>query len=375
MKILYIGNYEDGTGWGEAAIHNIMCLSKNSEVTVVPRSITFNGCRNKNGVPQEIRMLEDNDLRNVDICVQHTLPSLYSYQRGFKNVGIYYSETNNIDSMLWHKYINLLDSSVVCNKQMAQAASQSGVTKPIAVCPIPINYDFYQNIEPSTTIKDIETSFNFCFVGEMTKRKNISTILRAFHTEFHPSENVNLFLKLNIPGLNSKEILAKFDDVNKGVTDGLKIRNNYKKIAVVTGMLDKMALASIMKQCHIFVCSSFGEAWCIPAMEAMAMGIPVIYPAQTGMEDFCYGWSVATDETICHGAVDSMPEIYSSFDTWQEMNTMDLMYIMRASFEAWNTMRDLFAVKQEKARRQALLYSYENIGKTLKGAICHPQNM
>lgn len=375
MKILYIGNYKDGTGWGEAATHNILCLSRVPEVTVVPRAITFNNFRNKDNMPTEIAMLEDNDLSNVDICVQHTLPNLYSYQRGFKNVGIYYSETSSIDTMLWHKYINLLDSSVVCNHQMVKAAAMSGVVKPIGVCPIPIDYEFYQNVESVANIKEIESSFNFCFVGELTKRKNISTLLRAFHTEFHPSENVNLLLKLNIPGKNSKEILTSFDEMNKGITDGLKIRKNYKKIAVVTGMLDKTALASIMKQCHVFVCSSFGEAWCIPAMEAMALGLPVIYPDKTGMEDFCSGWSVKTDETICHGAVDAIPEIYSSFDTWQEINIMDLMYIMRSSFEAWSRMRDLFEVTQKKARRQASLYSYENIGKTLKEAICRPESM
>ena len=40
MKVLYIGHYKDGTGWGGAAIDNILALDAVG-VKVVPRAITF----------------------------------------------------------------------------------------------------------------------------------------------------------------------------------------------------------------------------------------------------------------------------------------------------------------------------------------------
>ena len=40
MKVLYISNYMDGTGWGNAAINNILALDSVG-VEVVPRAITF----------------------------------------------------------------------------------------------------------------------------------------------------------------------------------------------------------------------------------------------------------------------------------------------------------------------------------------------
>ena len=40
MKVLYIGHYKDGTGWGSAAIDNILALDAVG-VKVVPRAITF----------------------------------------------------------------------------------------------------------------------------------------------------------------------------------------------------------------------------------------------------------------------------------------------------------------------------------------------
>jgi glycosyltransferase involved in cell wall biosynthesis len=369
MKILYIGNYNDGTGYGNGAISNMLALDS-AGFEVAPRSITFNNNLFRESVPQRILELEDNDLRNIDICVQHTLPSMYSYCNGFENIGCYYSETNHIDSMMWHKYINLMDRAWVCNTQMERVAKSSGVTVPIINAPIAIDMDSCLNHNSNFTISELDNSFNFCFVGELTKRKNITTILKAFHSEFHPSENVNLFLKLNSPGLSSSQTLEKFKEVDDGILRGLKIRKNYKRVIPLTGMLRHPDLMSVVSQCHVFVCASYGEAWCIPALEAMANGLPVIYPEKTGLSDYCHGWPVETREVICSGAVDSHPEVYSALDSWQEIDTDKLMQAMRFAFQAWSYMPDLFKIQQEKAKSQAYLNSVKNVGVLLKRLIC-----
>lgn len=368
-KILYCGNYNDGTGYGNGAISNILALDS-AGVTVVPRPISFNNNLFRVATPKRILELEDNDLSNIDICIQHGIPTVFSYSSGFENIGCYYSETNHIDSMMWHKYINLMDRVLVCNKQMEKTAISSGVTVPIINAPLSIDIKKYENPGDSFRIKELNTSFNFCFVGEFSKRKNITTILRAFYTEFHPSENVNLLLKINSPGLNSKQTLDKFSEINDGVLKGLKIRETYKSVIPVTGMLTHEDLISVMSQCHTFVCASYGEAWCIPALEAMALGMPVIYPELTGMSEYCHGWGVETKEVPCSGAIDAHPEIYSALDTWQEIDTNRLIYAMRFAFQAWDCMPDLFKIQQQKAKTQASLYSRENVGVILKREIC-----
>ena len=40
MKVLYIGHYRDGTGWGNAALNNILSLDAVG-IDVVPRAITY----------------------------------------------------------------------------------------------------------------------------------------------------------------------------------------------------------------------------------------------------------------------------------------------------------------------------------------------
>ena len=46
MKVLYISNYKDGTGWGNAATDYILAMDSVG-IDVVCRSISFNGERVK----------------------------------------------------------------------------------------------------------------------------------------------------------------------------------------------------------------------------------------------------------------------------------------------------------------------------------------
>jgi glycosyltransferase involved in cell wall biosynthesis len=358
-KVLYVSNYNDGTGWGNSALYNILALDS-AGVRVVPRAITFNGSKTTH---PRIRQLEQDDLTNVDVCIQHTLPTLYTYNSAFKNIGLYETETNDFQYSQWPKFINIMDEAWVPNHQAKEASLTSGVKIPIKVAPHAIDYNKYQKIEKTAVISELQTSFNFCFVGELVTRKDITSLLIAFHTEFHPSENVNLFLKLSAPGLDSEQTLEEFNKLNDKVTKGLKLRNKYKSPVLMTGMLPEGHLLSLMKHCQCFVCTSHGEAWCIPAMEAMAMGMRVIYPKKSGMADFVHnsGWAVDSISSPCYGALDSLSETYSSFDTWENIDIKSFQIAMRSAYmkrEApdWQTL----------PKEYAKMYDYKTIGLRLK---------
>lgn len=364
-KLLYCGNYLDGTGWGNASLMNILALDA-AGVRVVPRAITFNGYAAKDRVHPRIKQLEEDDLSNIDVCIQHTLPPLYVYDSNFKNIGLYETETNDLQYSQWPKYINILDEAWVPNRQARLASEFSGVKIPVKIAHHSIDYDRYQKIEKTMTVDGLENSFNFCFVGEMVTRKDLTSLLIAFHTEFHPSENVNLFLKLSAPGLNSEQTVTEFYKLDDKVTAGLKIRSKYKKPYVVAGMLDERSLYSIMKQCHCFVTTSHGEAWCIPALEAMAMGMQVIYPDGSGMADFAMGTPVACHTSPCYGAVDSLPEVYSAFDTWQNVNIISLQSAMRSMYMKYQFGPDIWGYDP---KAKAAEFDYKVVGQKLKGLI------
>ena len=92
MKALYIGHYKDGTGWGNAALNNILALNV-AGVDVVPRPITYELEDKVNN--EVIEKLEQKDPTNCDIVIQHTLPSNYCYDGRFKkNIGVLCAESS-----------------------------------------------------------------------------------------------------------------------------------------------------------------------------------------------------------------------------------------------------------------------------------------
>ena len=363
MKVVYIGNYNDGTGWGNACLNNILALHS-AGVNVVPRAITFNDSDTTSN--KIVAQLEDQSERGADVCIQHTLPSLYHCNKSIKNIGVFYTETSTFSESMWQKYVNLMDEAWVANSQMVQASLASGVKIPIEICPLPIELENYSDAKDCANVGEFDGCFNFCFIGEFVKRKNLESLLRAYHTEFHPSEPVNLFLKLSMPNIDSEQALGVFDNFSQSVRAGLKIRKDYRKEIAITGMLEQRHLISLMSKTDCFVMPSYGEAWCIPALESMALGVPVIHTQGTGMDDFCSGWSVQSRSTRCYLANDSLDNVYTSLTSWQEIDIEALASTMRIAYETYKNDKQEWNKMKEMAKQKAQNYSIQKIGQKMK---------
>ena len=358
MKVLYIGNYRDGTGWANACAGNILALDA-AGIDVVPRAITFNN--SKGGCHERILELEDNSEIGCDICIQHTLPHLYSYNSKFKNIGFIETETSNFVESSWQHHANLMDKILVPVNSSKSACIRSGVKKPIEIAPHCLDvskYQDYKNSNQGSKIEQLLNTFNFAFVGEFVERKNIQALARAFHAEFDYDEPVNLYVKTSNQALDY--VQNYFDQIRRG----LKIRKKYKEEIVICGQLAKEDYVSVLSQCHSFVMPSRGEGFCIPALEAMSLGIPVIYTKGTAMDDFCEGCGVDSYNTPCFGAMSSLDYLYTANEKWREIDVEKLMFCMRQAFMKWNT-------EEEKEQRknvysQAEKFSHKQVGMRLK---------
>jgi glycosyltransferase involved in cell wall biosynthesis len=329
MKVLYINNYRDGTGWANAGINNMLALDA-AGVDVVPRAITFND--KDGGYPERLRELEVKHAKrssnvDCDVVVQHTLPHLYSYDNNYKNIGFLAVESYDFGKTNWQRHINLMDELWVPNKQSAETAKRSGVKIPIKVVPHSLDMNSYQNTEGSK-IKELETTFTFGFAGEFVERKNIKALVKAFHMEFNPREPVTLLLK------TSKTTLEEVQVYCNTIKKGLKLRNAYKEETVVVGMMEHRDYVSVMSQINCFVVPSRGEAFCIPALECMALGIPTIYTEDTGV-DYAVGHSVPSQWEPCFGAVDTLPNLDTSDTKWKEIDILKLAQTMRMVYNKY----------------------------------------
>ena len=353
MKVLYIGHYKDGTGWGDAAINNILAMDS-AGIEVVPRAITYNNGDSE--VPERIKQLELKTSRGCDICVQHTLPVNYTYNSDFKNIGFVATESENFKDSGWQKNLNIMDEVWVPSQYSKDSCINSGVTSKVNIVPHSLDVESYKQNTNGNKIQELLNTFNFGFIGEFIERKNIKALVRAFHSEFGQREPVNLLIKTSNTNLES---FKKYCD---SIKRGLKLRGRYKEEVVICGRLDKKDYISVLSQCHCFVMPSRGEGFCIPALEAMSVGVPSLFTSGIALEEFCTGGSVDSYSEPCFGGVESLGNLYTANSDWKEISVKDLQRKMREAFE---NRKNTEQIKQQ-CYEQASEYSHKNIGKKIK---------
>ncbi len=358
MKVLYIGNYKDGTGWGNAALGNILSM-RAANIEVVARAITYRVDDLGSSSPIEVIDAENMSRSGCDIVVQHVLPRYYSYNGDYKkNVGYLDLESYNIRPTGWHRYCNMMDEMWVPSEDTKRLLEDSGVNVPIKIVPHAIDIKEIENHKRTSEIPALQGLFTFGFIGEFIERKNVKALVQAFHMEFDPREPVNLLIK------TSGKDMQFIEGYLRGVRNGLRIRNNYRKEVVVTGMLNKNEYFTLMNQIDCFVMPSRGEAFCIPAVEAMALGKNSIYTASTGM-DHLLGWGVASHKVPCFGALESMTGLDTAMSTWREIDVLELCKTMRSAYNTLSQPSDL-AARKTAAISEAQKFGYTEVGQTIR---------
>lgn len=367
-KVIYVGNYRDGTGWGNAALNNILAMDSVG-IDVIPRCISFGG--NPVIVPEKILELEQKDSGGAEVCIQHTLPPLYHANKNFKNIALYETESDFIGDAMWNKFINLLDEAWVPNQRGLETSHYSGVKIPVEVVPHCLDITQYNRSDDGKIeIPELDGTFNFLFIGEMVERKNLEALLKAFHSEFHPTENARLVIKTSIPNVPPEHQFDIAAEFTTNVKDRLKIRNNYSGDVIICDRIDRVDYLALIKQCHCFVMPSRGEACCIPALEAGALGVPVLYTSNNGMEDYVdvgsRANSILSTKTPCYNSMDTIPDLHTGMGSWQEISVLRLREEMRKIYRTYNQTRPSYDELCEKQRKKSEEFSYEKVGEIIK---------
>ena len=375
MKVLYISNYKDGTGWGNAATDYILAMDSVG-IDVVCRSISFNG--GKGDVHPRILELEKKSSRHSNICIQHLLPHMLDYNGRFeKNIALYESETSNFKSSRWTEYINTMDEAWVVNKQMSEASLVSGVESPIRIIPHTFDTSKYdKEYEPlDIPYMDTENRFVFYFIGEAIRRKNIFALIKAFHLEFDVDEPVDLIIKASKGGMSDEDCGKYIKELCDTVKENLKLypsNDLYKSEFITTGFLDNEKMMRFHRTMDCFVMPSYGEAWCLPAFDAMAMGSTPICTNVGGMSDFLSdGGGILVDGVLepAFGMTETFQDLYTGREDCMSVDIRKLQKAMRRMYYLASNSDSKYTNLQKQGREIADKYSYENIGNRIKEAL------
>ena len=377
MKVLYIGHYREGTGWGVAATNYILAMDSVG-INVVPRAVKLNDIQVQ--LPPRLLELENEDSTGCDVCIQHVLPHLMDFNPRFKkNIALYATETSNFRSSTWPRRINTMDEAWVINNQMVTASLNSGVTIPIKVIPHASNFEKFAQRHKKINLPIPDGNFIFYSICEFDKRKNLEAFITAFHLEFERNDSVSILIKTNKHGLSPDQCAQEVQNLCNRIKTELKLypsSNDYKEDFIITDYLSDIDLERIHQSCHCFVMPSYGEAWCIPAFDAMGFGKTPICTNVGGMTDFIDDGGVLVEGRLepVKGALDTLSDLFTGKEEWISINVQALRLEMRRMYESYklgadDPQPDSYFHISSRGLNNAIKYSYENIGKRIEEAL------
>ena len=170
-----------------------------------------------------------------------------------------------------------------------------------------------------------EESFNenryFLYVGNRRKHKNFDGLLQAFSlfaNEFDKSEE----FQLHVTGDPSMECISR-----------LSVLNIKDKVKFLGSNLSDYDLAGKYKKAVALIIPSYYEGFGMPALEAMAIGTPVIASNCTSLPEVLDGAGILIDPNDVVTISDAMTAIVSDSKLQADCRAAGLR---RAKFYSWD---------------------------------------
>lgn len=351
-KTLIISHHRQlNTGWAKVAIDYIMAMD-NAGLDISVRPLLLS--EPESNIPDRIKELEQKPIRECKTLIQIVLPHHLEYNSNFKCIAVFFSECDRLPSE-WSTRLNMMDEVWVCNNQMMEAIINSGVKTKIRVILPPVNTEKYQRTYPKLQILSSQLSgnFSFYFIGELNKRKNLSCVIKAFHSEFDTNEPVSLVIKSSKFGASPNEVANNIQKISDEIKIGLKKYQNpnyYKRELVITNNMSDTDLLSLHSTCDCLVNASTGEAYGQPIIDAMGLGKLAIVNSVGGPKDYVIGENeiknnkkskkkangLTLTEHIrepAYGMLETFPFLFTSEETWLVPSTRELQERMRTAYE------------------------------------------
>ncbi len=371
-KVLYISHMREASGWGTAAITNMLALESVS-FEVVARAVKL-GLPTPS-LPSEILEMENKSSSGCECVIQHVLAHHISYNGNFrKNIGMFATETDSLGLSGWDHYANLMSEIVVFSEQSREACLNSGVTKPIHVVSHAVDVDKYKKDRKKIDFGNDDVKIYA--IGSWEARKNWIALFRSFHQTFDPSEPVSLVIKTNSSNLSPEELLKEIQRITERVKSDLRLypdNSCYKPEIIIPDYLDSDAVQDLHHNCDIYVSTSHGEAVNLSLLDAIGHGNYSVCSMVGGMADILgdseeIGIAVPCEMSPVSGVHDSLPNLFTARENWSTVNLTQFGRAMRTAYNRIRSERfrkDLVVSTQTRIQD----FSYQSIGNKLKKII------
>lgn len=360
MKILYIGPYRQNEEWGQYSRNLIKSLAlSNNQVAVRP---VFMHTSIRTELDDDLLSLERNSYTDYDMVIQHCLPTLLEFDGRFeRNVGMFNLEASINQG--WKCFSELIPELWLPSEVDKWHSEHQNVK----IVPVPTDTSKFEKSHSKISLGSTDDTFKFYFIGEYTQRNNIPALVKAFHLAFHPSEPVDLVLRLTHPIMGMDQLFQTVATDLENIKSKLRIHANndcYKKEFLITQPLNEAETNALHNTCDCFVLPSHGESVSLPCLDAMGFGnTPIVSygigPTDYIKEDFenpqtTTGTIIPAHRIQCDITDPPLPNLYTGKELWEDIDIPSLVIEMKHAFESRGT------VGQEEVRNngRAAVYNY-----------------
>lgn len=336
MKLLFAGPLLDFSGFAHASRHLLRSLAESDKLDIVARTITYDALDEgqKFVAPEWLKPLLEKDLQGVDLALQITTCNSEAVPvPGIPN-GLYtFFETDRIQAS-WANKANEFDFLIVPSKANAMTLLNSGVRRPVLVANLPCDADDYEREYQPFAIEQAGDRTVFYNICQLSNKKGIDTLLRAYYAAFAASPNeVLLVLKtyINMQGRqNDLEIVKQYIQTVKARCR-IPTQNHPPVLPIVYTMTDD-EVHGLHQRGDAYVCTSRGEGWGIPVFDALAHGKTVISHTAGGLSEF-----VSKENSLVYGGTQSFfydiphpdPGLFTGLEQCFEPSPVELALTMR----------------------------------------------
>jgi len=343
MRIQYIC-FTAYSGFAFSAKNNIKALiSGGYDISVTPLDLGFNKIVNPSNY-KELRKLVDST--PGDIQIYHCIPVM---QRRIPYVGRVIGYGTFEHSQYPQEWINVLEKNDV-----VIVPSQFNFNS------LALNNKFYlpHCLDFSEYSYFDKRNFNYRFVyfGTWKNRKNYDTLLRSFTEEFE-NENVELVLKVSQSKLNNP--LKSISRISRQL-------GKTANISIDTQILADHSISNYLRDFSCMILPTLGEGFCIPGLQAMASGLPLIITNYSGCREY------ANENTSLLLEVEGFEKkkdidgiVQFRNREWPVLSINQLREKMRFAYENRSVMKNLaenaYEFVKDKFNYSAILESFEKI--------------
>lgn len=370
MKILFVGPLRDFSGYASAARDYVGALTSVG-CEVVTRNFHYDGGDYKSTA---LDQLDSCSAQNIDVLFQMTTPIEMEPKAGLFNVGAFCWETDRIPDV-WVNQLNKLQLVLVPCQDNLRTARKCGVVTPVEVIPYTCDPARFSKKVAPYDFAGLDGHFKFLSIFQYAKKKGMDPLLKAYFSEFTPTDGVCLILKTYFGPNDGQAEAAKMQELIGFIKSALRLKE-YPPLLLIHEVLSFAEVERLYKSAHCYCLPSRGEGWGVPHFDALGWGLPAIATSGTGPEEFITencGWLV---NSHCSPVVD-MPHphefLYTARENWREPHVDSIRKSMREAFSLWDRPKEFddgaWDRMCEAAKARARDFSYEKVGPQLLSTI------